>query len=228
MPILRPAPRTQTDARHAAEADTLAGAVRLFLRFATPRLLLLQLAVVLPWRLVLGGWRLAELGLAVAIAVYWPLQEWAAHIALLHLRPRTVFGWRIDPYAARAHRWHHRHPHVLERVFVPTRVIVVLIPIHAALWWTLASTPRLALSGMVFFTTAAVLYEWTHFLAHARYRPRSAWLQRVKRNHLRHHFLSERYWYAFTVPWVDTWLGTDPDGDVERSPTVRTLGVEDP
>ena len=223
------APRTRTDARRAREADSLPGALRLYLRFWTPRLLALQLLVVGALRLALGGWTHWDLLIVAIIAVYWPVQEWAAHFVLLHFKPRRWLGLWIDPLAARAHRWHHRHPHVLERVFVPTQVILVLIPIHAAAWWLLMPTPALALTGMAAFTLATMIYEWVHFLVHTRHRPRSAWFRRVHRNHHLHHFKNEHYWHAFTVPHLDTWLGTDPDAtEVETSPTVRTLGVEEP
>jgi hypothetical protein len=36
--------------------------------------------------------------------------------------------------------------------------------------------------------------------------------------------LNEHYWFAFTVPAIDRWLGTGPDPHhVARSPTVRSL-----
>lgn len=228
MSLLSLEPRTRTDARKADEADTLGGALRLFYRFPVPWLLTVQLVAVGSLRLWLGAWTGWDLLIAAAIAVYWPLQEWAAHVFLLHFKPVTVLGVRIDPFAARAHRWHHRHPHVLERVFVPTRVILALIPIHAAAWWLAMPTAELALSGMTFFTLATLIYEWTHFMAHARYAPGTSWFQRVRKNHRLHHFMNERYWHAFTVPHVDTLLGTDPQvAEVDKSPTVRTLGVDE-
>ena len=81
---------------------------------------------------------------------------------------------------------------------------------------------------MVFFTLATLLYEWVHYLTHTPYRPRSAYLRRIVRNHRLHHFKNEHHWYAFTAPLVDTLFGTNPEpGDVDLSPTVHTLGIED-
>lgn len=220
--------RTHTDARHAAEADTLLGAVRLFYRFPVPWLLTIQLLVVVALRLWVGGGTAWELALVAVVVVWWPIQEWTAHIWLLHFRPRRVLGFTIDPFAARAHRWHHRHPHVLEGVFVPVHVIGLLIPIHAGLWWLLMPNAPLAFTGMAAYTATTVAYEWTHFLVHTRYRPRSAYGRTVFGNHRLHHFKNENYWHAFTVPAIDRWMGTDPDAaTVETSPTVMTLGVDD-
>lgn len=95
------------------------------------------------------------------------------------------------------------------------------------MWWLITDTPQHWASGVLSFTIAAMIYEWTHDLTHTRYRRRSAFYRRIWRNHRMHHFKSERYWHAFTVPWVDTIFGTDPDpASVPKSPTVRTLGVE--
>ena len=71
-------------------------------------------------------------------------------------------------------------------------------------------------------------YDMTHWWTHAG-KPRSAWGKLVRRNHMRHHFKHERYWFAFTWPYFDTWFGTDPDPKtIETSPTVRTLFADHP
>ena len=146
------------------------------------------------------------------------------HLAVLHIRPRTVMGIRIDPWFAKVHRWHHRHPDVLERVFLPTSLILVLTPIHWALWTLITPTWALTATGIWCFTLAALIYEWVHYLVHTPYRPRTRWFTRVRRNHLLHHFKNERYWYAFTVPLVDTCMRTDPEpSSVPQSESCRTL-----
>lgn len=42
-------------------------------------------------------------------------------------------------------------------------------------------------------------YEWAHHLIHSPYRPRSAWLRNMSRNHIRHHVKSQHYWFGVTV-----------------------------
>ncbi len=72
---------------------------------------------------------------------------------------------------------------------------------------------------------SSLLYEWTHFLTHTRYVPRGRLYRRIWKHHRLHHFKHEGYWFAFTVPWIDGWLGTGPDPqDVERSAHARSLG----
>jgi hypothetical protein len=82
------------------------------------------------------------------------------------------------------------------------------------------------------FVTAALtgyaliaIYEWTHFLIHTAYRPRSRAYRTVWRTHRLHHFKNERYWHGITNTVADRVFGTLPDHrEVERSPTARTLG----
>lgn len=160
------------------------------------------------------------------VLLYWPVQEWFLHHRLLHWRPRRIGRWHVDFPASRVHRLHHRQPWILEHVFLPPMAVLPLIPINLAVWWLLTPTVELWCSGVLLFTMAALIYEWVHYLTHVPYKPRSAYYRRIWRNHRLHHFKSEHYWHAFTVPWVDTIMGTGPDpATVDKSPTVRTLGI---
>lgn len=214
------APATSTIAKEVPGADTLLGAARLFLRFPTPKLLFgygLALAGV---RLALAarggeplGW--GDLAVLAGVALYWPLQEWTLHAFVLHFVPRTLFGRTIDPIFARYHRWHHAHPWVLERTFLPTRVLIPLLPLNALLWWWAAPRLGVAVTGMAAMAAAALVYEWTHYLTHTPYRPRSAYYRRVHRLHMQHHFKDEQRYFAFTAPFLDDMLGT---GDRDPEP----------
>ena len=67
------------------------------------------------------------------------------------------------------------------------------------------------------------VYEWTHFLIHTAYRPRSRDYRSVWRNHRLHHFKNERFWHGITQNLSDRVLGTLPDHrDVPKSKTART------
>ncbi len=69
-------------------------------------------------------------------------------------------------------------------------------------------------------------YEWCHFLSHSPYQPKSERFRRVLVAHRLHHFKNEHYWMGVTSYLGDRTLGTYPDQhSVEKSPTVRTLGV---
>ena len=57
---------------------------------------------------------------------------------------------------------------------------------------------------------AGLLYEWTHFIVHTHYVPKSRLGRLVRQNHMMHHLRNEGYWLAFTVPLVDKLFGTAP------------------
>lgn len=169
-----------------------------------------------------------DLVLPIAIVlVLWPVQEWVLHKYVLHLRPRELWGRRLDPFFAKKHRDHHGDPNYLPDVFLPVRVIVPLIPPTIAFWWWLMPSPGLAVTAMIAYVGATLHYEWVHYLSHTNVTPRTGWFRRVRRNHRYHHFKNEHYWHGFTVPLVDTLFGSNPRAsEVETSATARTLGVE--
>lgn len=220
-------PKTMTCARDVEGSDTLWGAFKLFFQFATPRTIAVKIGITAMIRFWVGGWNTTDFLIVGAILIYWPMQEWFFHMNLLHAKPRRLFGVTIDLGPSRAHRFHHRNPAVLETTFVPLKAILVLIPVNVVFWCALMSTWANALTGICFFSIAALLYEWVHYLTHTNYKPKTKYVQRIFRNHRLHHFKHEAYWHAFTVPFVDTVFGTNPDpASVEKSKTVRTLGVD--
>jgi sterol desaturase/sphingolipid hydroxylase (fatty acid hydroxylase superfamily) len=77
-------------------------------------------------------------------------------------------------------------------------------------------------------TTFLFGYEWSPFLIHSTYVPRSAGFRAVWRAHILHHYKNEQYWFGVTNPVADYVLRTRPAKDaVPTSPTARTLGVDD-
>ena len=79
-------------------------------------------------------------------------------------------------------------------------------------------------SGAICGYVLVGVYEWTHYLIHTAYRPKSAAYRRIWRNHRLHHFKNEHYWHGITNTLADRVLGTDPDQrEVPRSATARTL-----
>ena len=222
------APSGGTYARDVDRADTLLGAFQLFCRFPTPRFLMAKCAAFAVWRMTMGGFTTMDLVFVGAVAVYWPFQEWLFHCTLLHFKPRVIFGFKVDLYMGKVHRYHHRHPWLVETTFLPLRAMFVLAPIHVGLWWWLSPTLELACTGIAAFTLASVIYEWVHYLTHTPYRPRGSYYRTIWRNHRLHHFKNERYWHSFTVPVIDVMFGTCPEAkEVPTSDTCYTLGVDD-
>lgn len=206
---------------------TLSQAARVFFSKPGPRLIAGKAVASWARRATLGPPRLAELPVMAAVAAWWPFQEWLAHRHLLHLEPFELFGKTIDPSFAATHRAHHREPRDIDDTLLPLDVLALAIPASVALWHLAFRDRRLAATGMASYATAALVYEWTHYLVHTGYKPRSAYYARVRRNHVNHHYKNEAYWLGFTVPHVDAWLNTEPDPrSVPRSPTARDLHGE--
>ena len=174
---------------------------------------------------------------AVAVAamlVVYPFGEWAIHVYLLHAKPIRVRGRMVELPTTRDHRYHHRHPNNLMTLLLDPKelaeLLLLAVPAVAALGGLLVgliagSVPVGALISAALTGYVLVgVYEWTHYLIHTAYVPRSAAYRRVWRNHRLHHFKNERYWHGITNTVADRVLGTMPDqGDVPRSETARTL-----
>jgi hypothetical protein len=206
------------------EIRTLREAARVFFSRPGPRWLAAKAVTAWSLRALHGPPRLGDVAVVAGVALYWPLQEWVLHRYLLHLEPREIGGRRVDTLFSRKHRAHHRDPRDVDLTLLPPPVLRALIPADVGLWWLLAPARRTALTGMAAMTTAALAYEWTHFLVHTSYQPRTRFFARVRRNHRNHHFRNENYWLGFTWPLVDTLLGTDPDPkSVPVSATARDL-----
>jgi len=199
-----------------------ATAVSVFLSHWSPRVLITGVLVTCAARVALGAPGPADLLLPLAVLLGWPLLEWLIHVYVLHFRPRTVFGLRVDPINARRHRAHHLDPWRFKRAFVPVRSLLL---IQFTMLSLAALSPWPALwSCAAAITLLALRYEWVHYLCHIRYCPRSQRYRTLVQNHRRHHFKSEKYWLGVSMLSGDRLLGTDGDPrEVERSATVRTI-----
>jgi hypothetical protein len=195
-----------------------------FLRFGSPRILLGVLAVSLAVRASLGGFSAWDLVPIVGLLLLWPLNEWLIHVFILHARPRRVLGRTLDFHVPREHRKHHRDPWKLELLFIPLRAFPYTLPPLVFLWYAVTPSAALAWTGIVAHLALALHYEWVHFLVHTRVTPRTRHYRRLWKNHRRHHFKNEHYWFGVTMLSGDRWLGTGPAHDsVPTSPSCRAL-----
>jgi sterol desaturase/sphingolipid hydroxylase (fatty acid hydroxylase superfamily) len=213
---------------------TLRDCARAFIRFRSPQVLLAFLVAILAARIAVGEWSWMDLAVAGGLIAFQPFTEWLIHVTLLHSKPRRIGPLTIDLPTARYHRWHHRKPRILEAVLIPGRLIAgFLLPVMLVMWlvtwpWALAGGDHLAL-WLTLMAVSAVLtmtYEWSHFLIHTPYRPKSRYYRTIWRSHRLHHFKNEHYWFGVSSDAADRVLGTNPDHrTVPKSETARTLGV---
>jgi len=209
---------------------------REFMAHFSPRAALAACALALGARIYVGQWSWRDLLPPLALLAAQPFVEWVIHKYVLHLPPMQLLGRRIELYGSIQHRNHHLSPSDLDRVLLkPIEVIsfVVQIAIVMALVTLAIDLPigwpvlPLALTGITFAYLGLFRYEWSHFLIHTPYVPKTRWYRTIWRNHRLHHFKHEGYWMGVSSNLGDRLLGTNPDQrSVPKSPTARTLGTE--
>lgn len=204
---------------------TLAEAVREFVGHPTPWLLGAALLAALTARIVVGDWRLSDAVLPFVVVAVFPFFEWMIHVVLLHWRPRRIAGVVIDPLLARKHREHHVDPRIVKLIFIPLQSLFGALASALIVAFVLIPRTGLGLTFLVVLFGIGLVYEWTHYLVHTDYKPRTALYRRVYRNHRLHHYKNENYWFGVTTPGTaDRVLGTYPDpASVPTSPTARNL-----
>ena len=219
-----------------ATGPSLRDCARVFVRQPSPPYLFGAVALALAARVVQGQFSWRDLVMVAGLIAVTPFVEWAIHVYLLHARPFTLMGRRVEILSAREHRAHHEAPAVLEGVLVPVYAVLIFLAAIAAVNWALSfpihlvlGGPRLAYATTGVLTSFAILaaYEWTHFLIHTPHRARSRYYRAIWRNHRLHHYKNERYWFGVTSTLGDRVIGTLPDQrTVQRSDTARSLHAE--
>ncbi len=224
--------------RLAAETTTLRAAWRLFRRYRSPRVMAIGLGLAVAVRLGVSLWTGWSVWDAVAVAVVVglvPFVEWFVHLLVLHAEPRAVGRWRID--TGFGHREHHLNPSSINwlllrgqeaALFQVINSAMVVAVVGGPLWLLDAPVAGPVLTGVITAVLALAHYEWSHFLFHIAYRPKTRFYRRLETNHRLHHWRNERYWLGVTTNLGDRVLRTYPasKSDVPRSPTARTLGIE--
>jgi hypothetical protein len=206
--------------RVAASIRSLGHAARVIARFGSPRVLVVGLVLTAATRAALAvgpaplsTGDLVAVGLVIALV---PFVEWFVHRVILHAAPRRVRGVLVDPGAG--HREHHEHPATVNWVLLRAVDAALFQVVNGAVAATVVGLPLWLMGGPVLgpvvtgiVTAVAALahYEWSHFLFHTAYRPRTARYRRLKANHLRHHWRDERAWLGITSNLADRVLRTD-------------------
>ncbi|MFN8126788.1 MAG: sterol desaturase family protein [Candidatus Nanopelagicales bacterium] len=204
-------------------ARTLPEGVRQFLGFTSPRILLTCLVLAVVARLWVGDYAWSNLIWFAVVIVIQPFLEWFLHVFVLHAKPVELAGREFDTVVARDHRAHHADPRDLPLIFIPLRWCIYLV-LSVLLIGLLIPTWSGRTSFWVAAFAMAVAYEWSHFLIHTDYKPKTRAYRHLYTNHRLHHFRNEKYWFGITNTLGDRILRTAPDkNDVPVSPTARNL-----
>jgi hypothetical protein len=209
----------------ARKGMTLADAVREFWSYRSPWVITPALIAAIVARVIVGDWQLTDAILPFVMLALFPFLEWVIHVTVLHWRPRKVAGVTIDSQLARKHREHHVEPRDVELVFIPFQSLLAALVLVLAVGFLAFPRTGLGLTFLVVMFTLGICYEWTHYLIHSDYKPKTALYKAVWRNHRLHHFKNEHYWFSVTTTGTsDRVLGTYPDPTtVQASPTAKNL-----
>lgn len=204
---------------------TLAETGREFWRHPSPWLIAAVLVGSTVARFVVGDWRWSDLLAPLAFVALFPVLEWLVHVFVLHWRPRRVGAVTLDTLLARKHREHHADPRDIPLVFIPWQTMTVLAVVVPVLPLLVFARPGQALAFSMTVGAAGLVYEWTHYLIHSDYKPRSRAYRAVYKHHRLHHFKNENYWLTVTTAnTADRLFGTAPDpAAVATSPTAKNL-----
>lgn len=176
-------------------------------------------ALATPWRTLAA--------IAALLAIY-PFYEYALHRFVLHNRllyksPMTAAVWK------RIHYDHHQDPNRLDVLFghPSNTLLAILAPSFPVGYLIGGWSAALAATAMALVVFA--FYEFCHCVQHLNYTPKSAWLRRIKKHHMAHHFHNETGNFGITLTFVDRLMGTlYEDRDTRpRSPHVYDLGYDE-
>jgi len=179
---------------------------------------------------------LGLVGLAVAFAarllpfsLFWLIigaftfyvSEYGFHRFGFHAQPsRFAF---IRKLQHRLHYDHHAEPDRLDLLFLPVWFLVPNLAL-TALGFAIIFGWSVVASAMCGVMLAIFHYEWVHYVAHIPYQPRTRIGKWIKQYHLRHHFISEKFWFGVSNPSMD-FIGRTYKvaTEVKRSASTRKL-----
>jgi hypothetical protein len=203
----------------------LSDAGREFWKHPSPWMLGVMLVAALFARVIVGDWQITDVLVPLVMLALFPFFEWIIHVFILHWRPKRLGRLTIDSLLAREHRAHHVEPRSIPLIFIPTKSLLWVIPLTVAIAGFAFPRLPMGLTYLVFISMLGLAYEWTHYLIHTDYKPKSRVYRAIWRNHRQHHFKNEHYWFTVTSSGIaDRVLCTYPDqATVATSPTAKNL-----
>lgn len=163
-----------------------------------------------------------------ALLLLYPFYEYALHRFILHNRllyksPLTAAVWK------RIHYDHHQDPNKLNVLFgSPSNTLLAIFLPSIPLGYAIGGWSSALAAGALAVTLFA-FYEFCHCVQHLNFTPRSAWLRRIKKAHMAHHFHNESGNFGITLTFVDRLFGTyyEDRRTRPRSAHVNDLGYDE-
>jgi sterol desaturase/sphingolipid hydroxylase (fatty acid hydroxylase superfamily) len=164
---------------------------------------------------------------ALAVLIVYPLVWYGLHRFVLHGRWLYRMRWSAALWK-RIHFDHHQDPQRLEVLFgSPLNTIPTMLVITGPIGYAIGGRTGAAAAFACALVTTSV-YEFFHCIQHLNYRPKSRLIQRLKRDHLVHHFQNENGNYGIVSFLPDRLFHSYyPNArDCPKSATVFNLGYD--
>lgn len=136
----------------------------------------------------------AYFGLGIFI---WTLTEYLLHRFFFHI-PQTNRVFKAIYFYS--HGIHHDAPNDATRLVMPPSASIPLAILFYFLFEAVGGTYYLPIFAG--FITAYMAYDFIHFATHF-FNFKSAWFRKIKENHMRHHFLTNKYNFGLSSPLWD-------------------------
>jgi hypothetical protein len=219
---------TTRSERTARKGFSLGDAWREFWKHPSPWMIGANLAVALTARIIVGDWQFTDAIAPLVMIALFPFFEWIIHVFILYWRVKHLGRLTIDPLLAREHRAYHMDPRNVPLIFSPWKALLWVLPMAVAIPLLAFPRPAIGLTYLGFLSMLGIGDEWSHYLIHSDYKPKTAFYRAVWRDHRQHHYKNEHYWFTvISSGTADRVLGTYPDaGAVATSPTAKNLHAE--
>jgi sterol desaturase/sphingolipid hydroxylase (fatty acid hydroxylase superfamily) len=167
----------------------------------------------------------AAIGAAILIypAVEYVLHRYVLHARWLYKNPVTADLWK------RIHYDHHQDPNRLDVLFgSPFNTLPTIFLLGGPIGFSIGG-PSAALAALAAAFVIISVYEFCHCVQHLNYTPKSAWLRRIKKHHMAHHFHNETGNFGITSTFIDHLVGTYYEDREDRPRSMHTydLGYDD-
>lgn len=176
-------------------------------------------ALYLPYAALLVWWGIdAGTGAALAVLmiptgfVLWTLAEYWLHRTLFHWEPDTWWGPKLHFFLHGVHHVHHRDPYRLVMPPAASAVLAVVfyytfLALGMAGHSLLGIDPSWYLPCFAGFVVGYVTYDVMHYALH-HFRPRSAWMKRLRAHHMNHHHNHPELKFGVSNQFWDKVFGT--------------------
>ena len=171
-----------------------------------------------------AGWGATATAILAVMLVYpvvwYSLHRWILHGQWLYKSRWTASLWK------RIHFDHHQDPHLLDVLFgAPATTLPTIGAVTIPVGWLIGGWGAAA-TAFGAGVTITCIYEFFHCIQHLNYKPKAAWIQRMKAWHVLHHFHDEDGNFGITSYVVDRAFGSfyEEARARPRSASVFNLG----